>query len=556
MKKASGLFLSTALVWAIPALVSADPPATREEMLRLVPKGYGFCLVLQDLKGHGAKWEKSALVKRIQQSPFFKTWLDDPGVQALQKANQELVGQLGLTVQEILDDILSEQVIFAFGPAARAEDEEGLLLVRARKEASLVKLLNKINELQEAGGELKELKKLNHRGVEYVRRVDVRQTMYYFLDGPFLALSEKQSTILEIIDQTRTRAVDPTSAIAKALTKAGGDKALAALWINPRSFDDELKNKARNSEGAEAFFLKSFQHLWQGMDGIVLSLHAEEEVQLRLTLLARVKDLPAAARPLFAEPTQVSKVWEFFPDSALAAMAGRLDLTPLGDLLGDQADMVQRQIGNLLGIEIFKDLLPNLGPDWGVCLLPPEGKHLIPQAIMAIRVQGGDKNIDKALYRGLDIAAALGVWEFNKSRKDGLRLTTIKQGDIEVKVLRGDQVFPAGFQPAFALKQGFLVIASTPSAIEQFRGGAGKLPGGKEVPVFRLSSVNLATAIRERRALLINRLAEKSHLEKSDAGRILDVTLAVLDLFDQVTLSQESGGGQLAWTLRLRPASD
>src|SRR5207253_2453506 len=123
-------------------------------------------------------------------------------------------------------------------------------------------------------------------------------------------------------------------------------------------------------------------------------------------------------------------------------------------------------------IDPIKDVLPNLGPDWGLCVLPSRDAQHLPQAMFALAVRSGSKEqpIDQALFKGAQFFAGLAILEFNKNNPNALiRLQTAMQGKVEVKYLTSDKFFPAGLQPACALKDGFLIFATSPDAIADFR---------------------------------------------------------------------------------------
>ena len=124
---------------------------------------------------------------------------------------------------------------------------------------------------------------------------------------------------------------------------------------------------------------------------------------------------------------------------------------------------------------------------------------------------------------------------------------------MTVKVFSQDKLFGPGVRPAFALKDGFLLVASSPEAIARF--GAHDLPAVSktETPLLRLSPIELSQLLKQRRAQVLARLQEKQHLTKEDAERNLDQLLGILDLFESVTFSQRSEPGQASWSLRAVP---
>ena len=122
-----------------------------------------------------------------------------------------------------------------------------------------------------------------------------------------------------------------------------------------------------------------------------------------------------------------------------------------------------------------------------------------------------------------------------------------------MKYLAGEGVFPPGVQPAYALKDGYLVLASSPEALRRFGpAAAGKASG--EVPLLRLSARAMHEYLTERRDALVPLVAEKNGLSKEEAGRRLDGLTAGLGLLDRVEISQSSEAGRVSLTLRLQTA--
>src|SRR5207245_6085374 len=125
---------------------------------------------------------------------------------------------------------------------------------------------------------------------------------------------------------------------------------------------------------------------------------------------------------------------------------------------------------------------------------------------------------------------------------------------IEVKYLVNDESFPPGLRPAFALKDGYLVLATSPEAIRRFRGTPSETsarPIG-EVPLLRLSLSGWCQFLRERGEPRLDYAAAKNQVSKEEASRRLDHLLVVLQLFDRVELKQHSEPGLVTLTLRVQ----
>jgi hypothetical protein len=86
-------------------------------------------------------------------------------------------------------------------------------------------------------------------------------------------------------------------------------------------------------------------------------------------------------------------VWKAVPEDALFAAGCRLDLAALLEALGDflpakhRADLhahLNGTFGAPFDKDFVKEVLPSLGPDWGVCVTAPpaDSKDLFPHAVL------------------------------------------------------------------------------------------------------------------------------------------------------------------------------
>ena len=123
--------------------------------------------------------------------------------------------------------------------------------------------------------------------------------------------------------------------------------------------------------------------------------------------------------------------------------------------------------------DIEGEVFPSLGPDWGFCVVPPpaDEKGWTPYIVAVLRVQPGKQEppLDCAIGNFLNGLAMLAVVAHNSSKPDPISLHTEMQDKVEVKYFVEDKNLPVGFRPAFAMKDGYLVVASSPAAIRLFR---------------------------------------------------------------------------------------
>ena len=550
----------------IPSSARAQSLAPREQLLRLVPGDAGLCLVIADLRGHSARWETSSWAEKIKDSVLGRAFLESPELRDLAKFRNDLKKHLDIEWETLRNDILGDAIVFVYqpGPTQKPEQEQGLLLVHARRPDLLSRLVDNLNRIQKASGELKSLEPRTYQGVAYFQRTEPRQTHYYLMSGAVFAYAGKEEMIRQVID--RQLAKEPAAgALRDHLQKAGSEKDVAALWINPRAFDADVKQKEKDLPGPDGDLLKEFLEHWAAFEGIVASLAWHDTLEVKFTLFANEKALPAATRRMFTEPAKPSDVWRRLPDDAILSMAGHLDIGEVAEYLTDLMPAEVRKsmktalgpLAALAGLDLTRDVLPNIGPDWGLCVLPATDPKKVPQVLFALAVKPGPKELalDKALYRGITFLAGLSLFDYNRRHpQDPIYLRTFKQDQVEMRYMENDKVFPPGFEPACALKDGYLLLTTSREAVERFRPAKDPAPDVKEAPLLRLSATSLAKVLREHQDAIITQVAAKNQITREAATQGLDGALSVLDLFDRVEVAQSAGGGQSRWVMRVSPA--
>jgi hypothetical protein len=552
------------------SLLAAAAP--RDELLRLVPDSIGFCVVVQDLRGHAASLRDSPFVEQLRQSPLAVKIRNSAALKKLDLFEAKMKEKLGLDWARLRDDLLGDAVVFAYrpGPPGKPEQEQGVILLRARDAKTLADLIERVNKVQKEEGELKELEERRHHDAVYYRRLEYdkraerdKPPTFYHVHGPILALSGQESMLRQVIDCDRMRSADAVPDVTQRLRDLNAASALVAVWLNPRAFDAEVESK---SDAA-----KHFASLWKALDSVVLSLApADRDINLSLGLRARVGELPPAARRLFREGAATSDVWRRFPEQALLAVGGRFDGAALLDVLDDfltpesrqtlRADL-NGQLGALLGADDFaKDVLPGLGPDWGLCVTAPaaDDKGWMPQALFALRVDAerAKKSLDRDLLGALDFAARLVIVGHASQHRD--QPLTLKKADVdkqEVHYLASERGLPPGVQPAYGLLNGYLVLASSLESMNRFaRNTRGADATPLATPLLRISFKGWRGYLKERREPITQFLADKNKLSRDAAGQQVDSLLAGLQFVDRLELRQRSAPGQVVFTLSVQTA--
>ncbi|MSQ93630.1 MAG: hypothetical protein EXR98_03635 [Gemmataceae bacterium] len=533
---------------------AAQPTPCRYELLSLLPDDFAVCVVMHDLRGHSARWEQADWLKAFKQSPVGKALLASPEMEQLERMQTEMKKHLGLDWPTLRDDILGDTLVLSYspGPKNKPDDERGLFLLHVREPKRLTELIGKFNDVQEKAGELK-LARVEFKGSTYYRRTHGRKTQFYFVKDSLAAITTKEEILQEVIQRLPTQSKD--NAWAKRFQRAGAASAFVTMCVNPAAVEPDLVQAGKKDGTLPAY--------WRALEAIFVTLAIRDEAELRISIQADPQKLPVWARSAFTDTIPTSSLWQRFPEKSILTIAGSADFAGTAEALKllmpekDRKKLAsdwQAGIGAVLPLDPFKDILPNLGPDWGVCILPSKDAKNLPQAMFALAVKSGPKEqpIDKGLFKGAQFFGGLLILEHNRTNPNAtIRLQTLMQDKVEVVYFSSDAIFPAGFQPACALKDGFLLFATSPAAIADFR--VGTKPAA-EAPLLRLSTRELARLLEHRRGHIIATLTERQQMSENAANKNVDDVIGALGLFERLTLSHHGGVGQASWSFRLAPS--
>jgi hypothetical protein len=307
---------------------------------------------------------------------------------------------------------------------------------------------------------------------------------------------------------------------------------------------------------------------WKALDGVALSVSVRRsDLELTLALAARGDGLPPQAGKLFADTGQVSSVWQYFPPDAILAVAGRLDAEATREFVdqflspearGAVQEAVRRGAGAALGADVAKEVLPFLGPDWGMCVTaPPPGEAgWFPRVLWVLRVRPGPAQppADKVLLSRLHAFAGLAVLAFNSAHSDPIALKVESKDGVEVRFITGGKQIPGGLRPAYAYRDGYLLLATSPDVIHEF-GMRSKAPDpDADTPLLRISLTALRTFVKDREIDLVAHIAEREKISREESARRVLGLREVLRLLDRLELTQRFTPGQLSLTFRLRTA--
>lgn len=349
--------------------------------------------------------------------------------------------------------------------------------------------------------------------------------------------------------------------LTRQLKQLSADRALLALWLNPREFDKAVKERAQTVPPSEAAAAKTVATCWKSIEGLVLSLHLDRDVSLVLAVRGRLAEFPEPIRPFLTQAARPSDLWRLFPEDALVTITGRLDLAALFESVGEFLAPEARQtlsahLNRMVGRDLSKDILPNLGPDLGLCLIAPldPKKSWMPQTLFALRVaRGQEGDVLSLMEKG--IRGIIFFHNLQRPEQQQIELNQQTSEKRQIHYLSGAGVFPPGIQPAFALWSGYLVLASSPAAVPRFaQPQLGPPPDpGMGTPLLRISFKAWRSYLKECRSGLIESMAGSKE-NRDEAGKRLDGLIQVLELLDRLELRQQTSKDQVVLTLSLQPS--
>jgi hypothetical protein len=547
--------VSALLVWLTLAALAQAQEAATAELLHRMPPSVGLCVVVNDLRGNADRLVRQPWFKSIDQNPLVRAVLQSKEMSDVEKFRGNVEEKLGIKLDQIRDDILGDAIVLGHQSTTpgRPEGDRGIVLVKTRDAKLLAELVAKINDLQTRSGELKEMAPLQHGTITYYRRAAAKSTHYYALQGPVLLVASHEELLFAALD----RDAKSPAPILDHLKRAGADRALVALWFDPRTLDkqiDDTRNKRFKEDGTA---LDGIVKFWKGLDAIVIGLSDPERPELRVTLLAGAGN---DARKWLSSNAAASDLWRRFPEKTIAAGAGRLDFSRLVEQVQSLAaakdrekmqEVLTRYVAAIAGVDFFRQI----GPDIGFAVFRIDDKELLPAGLMALAVNSNATSpADKTVAKGMQFLGLLAVIDHNNRSSDTIRIRTQRQDLVDIEYLESAKAFPPGVQPAWAIKDGYLVLATSPRAIGMFRSGPAPAINRDEIPLLKLSAGESAKMMERHRDLLAADLVAKGHESQESARRIVDGLIAAVRTFDSVQVLQRTNADSSSWIVRLVPA--
>ncbi|MCE9533157.1 MAG: hypothetical protein K8T89_18825, partial [Planctomycetes bacterium] len=560
-------FVFSTLFFGIGLGASSAVAAPRDELLRLVPESMTFCVVVADVRERFKDIKDESFLNLISQTPFIKVQLDSPEIQKLRQIQQKISKELKITPEQLRDEILGDAVVFAYrhAPGDQPDREQGLFLIWARDKVLAGQLVDRINEAQKKSGELKDLTPLKHEEQTYFKRTKVKadqtEEEFYLVRDHLIAFSPKEAVIKAVIERSKLAVADADKSFwPGTMQRLGLGNALAAILVNPRAFDAELASSENLAKDEPKTFLKEFRRYWKAVDALGVYADIRKDLEIGLALQVRKEELPAAGQKLFAELGQPSAVWKVIPEDALLAIASRLNVAAFAEAYAgfcapEKIQEIERSLE--AGLRPFLpekkklNVIANgIGPDWGFWVTAPSStdKKWAPNAMLALRLQNTPEGeaTETTVRNALQFLVTIGQF----SSKDPLRVETVKDGQIEIKSLAHTK-FPSDVQPSFAVKDGFLLLTSSPAAIRGFNAPLAKAEL-EETPLLRVSLSSWRNYLTGQRTEIAGFLAQMTGADDKRIAEQIGEVGGNLKVFDRLEIVARSKADQATIIVRLK----
>lgn len=540
-----GVFVT---LFAIVSAGGAEPPHSPNpqttKLLSLVSDDVTFCLTLQDLRDNVSKAGGiDTILKKIANPDDLKM------IQALQ---DDLLKPLGITSTQLIEDLIGDSVVLAFkqGPPNKPEDEDGIFLVHARDEKLLAQLIDKINQAQKEGNELRNIHK--EKGI-FRRELTNGNNEYYFLHKNIFAFSDK----LPLVEEALARFENPkkVNRIAQEYQKLGIGQSLVGFWLNPRAFDDDFETQLKSAKGSEKVFLKQFLAHWQAIESLGFGMDFLPHFQLSVKVRADLNRLPEKTLALLRGISEPSELWSVIPKDALFAMALRVPPQQLFAVIEsffddkDAQKLKEEMISKLmpfLGTEDVNPLLKGTGPDHGFWLVKPEEKQSLPYAIYATRLNEGE--IGREAQKMLEEAAEFAFRLASASQK-GIKLKREKLAEGTTLRIMTFTEGPRGLRPAFTTKNQYFLLGSHPVVLTQF--AKPKKITSDEILILRISAPAVMEYLKENGPFLSQWAEENKKGKAVDILKEIQTIVMGLDDLELIEVSVKPSGLLLSINLQL-----
>jgi hypothetical protein len=448
-----------------------DTRRATDELFRTMPKEVAAVAVLEDLDGFLSRIEQAEIVKRLRRTKLVGAFLEQEVVKRWHELDGTIKAHVGVGLESLRKDVFGLSVALAYWPKpAGDKDEAGLLLVRARSPERLQELLQGLFKLQGA-----EPPRRQHAGISYWTAPDGEKRQYLLTLGPIGLLTDDEDAVQRVIQTYKGDKSWRDEPAFDAMRRGTPDGALVSLFILPRKLDFKLPARTSGKPG-EAMLQESVAEIWKSIEWVSLTANVETRLEFGLHASVDRSKLPpqlGSMQPDDGKPIPTQGL-----PGTIAAFAAGADVGKLSDFIGRLATESNpkdaaaggRFVRSLfMGTERANELASSVGPRFGAAIV--EGVGNLPEAMVALELRASKSNAAvtnaELVEQALRFAALVLTFEANKNGDDQWELKTETIDGARVHVVAGGKNAPPGVEPCFAVHKGWVLAASSPSAMKK-----------------------------------------------------------------------------------------
>ena len=564
--------LSSVVIVASLAFAGWQTICEARDLFQLVDQDAVACLHARQLDSQWERLRESEFGSRLKRASFFRDWIESPDYKQLELVKVAVEAASGKPFGQSRRELFGRDVVLAWyhTPGTSADlARNSVLLLEFESPAAARSALATWNVLERQRTETRKFQDTTYTHSVKANADENALGFFYAILDNVLALSTREDRIQRTIElaanatenSDTSQVTDPQATghpgclaayapFAKAFARRSKTE-IAATYVNPRVLVSEL---GRANKDFSAFESTLARCQW-----ITLSLAYDDSVKLDM-----IADYDSEGTPEWwqqwlqvAETARPSA--QSFSTGALFAMSGQVASPSISAMilnaLQGQAklpkDLLQtRRVaqGLLLGLDPVADVLPAIGPSWvfSVQSRDPEVSTSFPvDSVFAIEVKSGttksatddgeeavslEAALDSSLRSGLGVLAGV-----HNVHATGQKVSIVRQRKVNGTTIHfADPV--AYFQPAFAIADGHLVMATTPELCEAFLKSVAKNESEDSPESGNLQNV-VANSVETRKMLVDQRdwfirQAQRDKVPEADAVQRLeqlDQFLALLD---------------------------
>ncbi len=536
---------------AFPALVLAA--GSTESLLRLLPPDTSFTLSVDDLRGHYGTIVASPLARGIRELPAVQALLKSEQYEAFQQARSQIEEALQVDWDRFRDDILGDAVVLSFHmPAGAGPDGgRGLVMVRPRDKALMVRFMEAFNRTQKSSGELRDIQENRHGGQTYFTRTyaDGRPADHYFLldDGTF-AWSNSAEQLIEILKRNSDSGLPSlwTDPLAREVRESLPSGSFIRLALHPGFLVRFLEALPDSDKPGEARAAGSIRGYFRALRYVGLSVEWKDGLLVHTRESLDPSKLEGWLKQWLTRKSAPTELLRKIPQTAVALSSIQFDFSAIADYLdGFVPENDRWQLENILtavrGIALDQDVrkavLPALGPRLVAYAdgfdYPSKGAGVPMVAALGLASGNGAPQVAASVRNAL--RTMLAVIALDNSRRGAqLHLNTTQVDGQEVTTFGNARVYLA-----YSVLPDQLVVSNNPGAAVRYikspptdwldSAGAGKLSVAGSLAYVDLAALaELATRHRDG---LAKRSAQRRGGSIESAGDDLDQAIALARLF-------------------------